>query len=56
MSLDGLDAREVNEAYASALGEGGGWYVSLITSRSSQAHQGCTGSSSSTLDELRWVC
>lgn len=29
MSLDGLDAGEVNEAYASALGEGGGWYGSL---------------------------
>ena len=33
MSLDGLDAREVNEAYASALGEGGGWCVSLSASR-----------------------
>jgi hypothetical protein len=32
MSLDGLDAREVNEAYASALGEGGGWYASFLAS------------------------
>ncbi len=27
MSLNGLEAVEVNEAYQSALGEGGGWYV-----------------------------
>ena len=26
MSLNGLDATDVNEAYVSALGEGGGWY------------------------------
>lgn len=29
MSLEGLDATEVNEAYSSALGEGGGWYLPL---------------------------
>ncbi|KAL8938463.1 MAG: hypothetical protein Q9216_003891 [Gyalolechia sp. 2 TL-2023] len=27
MSLNGLDASEVNEAYQSALGEGGGWFL-----------------------------
>ena len=27
MSLNGLDATEVNDAYQAALGEGGGWYV-----------------------------
>ena len=27
MSLNGLEATEVNEAYQSALGEGGGWFV-----------------------------
>ena len=27
MSLNGLEAVEVNEAYQSALGEGGGWFV-----------------------------
>ena len=26
MSLNGLDATEVNDAYQAALGEGGGWY------------------------------
>ena len=26
MSLNGLDATDVNEAYLAALGEGGGWY------------------------------
>lgn len=34
MSLNGLDATDVNEAYISALGEGGGWYdlLSIATS------------------------
>lgn len=27
MSLNGLEASEVNEAYQTALGEGGGWSV-----------------------------
>lgn len=27
MSLNGLEATDVNEAYQSALGEGGGWFV-----------------------------
>jgi len=27
MSLNGLEATEVIEAYQSALGEGGGWFV-----------------------------
>ena len=27
MSLNGLDATDVNEAYLAALGEGGGWYL-----------------------------
>jgi hypothetical protein len=27
MSLNGLDGTEVIEAYQSALGEGGGWFV-----------------------------
>ena len=31
MSLNGLDAVEITEAYQSALGEGGGWYVSPTT-------------------------
>lgn len=30
MSLNGLDGPEVKEAYQAALGEGGGWYVSLL--------------------------
>lgn len=29
MSLNGLDATAVNEAYQSALGEGGGWFAFL---------------------------
>lgn len=29
MSLNGLDATVVNEAYQAALGEGGGWYAFL---------------------------
>lgn len=29
MSLNGLDATVVNEAYQSALGEGGGWFAFL---------------------------
>ena len=34
MSLNGLDATDVNEAYVSALSEGGGWYglLSIIPS------------------------
>ena len=31
MSLNGLEAPEVNDAYQSALGEGGGWSVLLKT-------------------------
>lgn len=27
MSLNGLEATEVNNAYQAALGEGGGWFV-----------------------------
>lgn len=27
MSLNGLDAADVNEAHLAALGEGGGWYL-----------------------------
>jgi len=27
MSLNGLEAVEVNDSYQSALGEGGGWFV-----------------------------
>ena len=38
MSLDGLDAREVNKAYALALEEGGGWYVSMLASHDSTAN------------------
>ncbi|KAL2048263.1 hypothetical protein N7G274_000174 [Stereocaulon virgatum] len=33
MSLNGLEATEVNEAYQSALGEGGGWFLLKYTSR-----------------------
>lgn len=33
MSLNGLDASEVNEAYQSALGEGGGWFLLKYTAR-----------------------
>ncbi|KAL8740709.1 MAG: hypothetical protein Q9190_006615, partial [Brigantiaea leucoxantha] len=33
MSLNGLDAPEINEAYQSALGEGGGWILLKYTSR-----------------------
>ena len=29
MSLNGLEATEVNDAYQAALGEGGGWFVFL---------------------------
>ena len=29
MSLNGLDATDVNAAYLAALGEGGGWYFTL---------------------------
>ena len=34
MSLNGLDATDVNDAYVSALSEGGGWYdlLSVATS------------------------
>lgn len=28
MSLNGLEATEINDAYQAALGEGGGWFVS----------------------------
>ena len=31
MSLNGLEATEVNDAYQAALGEGGGWFVFLKT-------------------------
>ncbi|KAL8961156.1 MAG: hypothetical protein Q9193_002248 [Seirophora villosa] len=33
MSLNGLDATEVNEAYQSALGEGGGWFLLRYSTR-----------------------
>lgn len=33
MSLNGLDATVVNEAYQSALGEGGGWFLLSYTAR-----------------------
>ncbi|KAI4178097.1 MAG: hypothetical protein L6R41_008539, partial [Letrouitia leprolyta] len=33
MSLNGLDASEVNEAYQSALGEGGGWFLLKYSTR-----------------------
>ena len=30
MSINGLDASEVNDAYQSALAEGGGWYLIML--------------------------
>lgn len=33
MSLNGLDATEVNDAFQAALCEGGGWFVFLKRSR-----------------------
>ena len=38
MSLNGLDAVEVNEAYQSALGEGGGWYEDPTRSGEKTSH------------------
>lgn len=38
MSLNGLDATEVNEAYQSALGEGGGWYAIILATFQSNAY------------------
>lgn len=31
MSLNGLDATDINEAFQSALAEGGGWYELPLT-------------------------
>ena len=49
MSLNGLEATEVNEAYQSALGEGGGWYVDAHSFRTTTlalitSYPGCCSS------------
>ena len=65
MSLNGLEATEINDAYQAALGEGGGWFVFLKRpqekerkgkKRCPKLMTSSVGSYSIMLVEMRWAC
>lgn len=58
MSLNGLEATEVIEAYQSALGEGGGWFVddSACQNTDDKLTSLRTGSYSNISVEMKWAC